>query len=89
MNILKKFVEPLIEAERSFYVSGNRVHFTRGQEHVSFDITRTGPTDVAYELIGYIMVVNAMADLTRKLHREPSLEELADEARKQGLTIVK
>jgi hypothetical protein len=77
---LQKYIEQLSEAERSFYVSGNRVHFTRGQEHVSLDITRSSPSDVAAEIIGKICAVNAMADLSRKLKREPSIEELADEA---------
>lgn len=77
---LQKFIATLSEAERSFYVSGNRVHFTRGQEHVSIDITRTGPTDLAHEVIARIVLVDAMAELSKELKREPSFEELADKA---------
>lgn len=77
---LEKFVNNLSEAERSFYVSSGRVHFTRGQEHVSFDITKCSPSDIARDLVGLIVVCNAMADLSRKLKREPSVEEVADEA---------
>lgn len=77
---LQKFIATLSEAERSFYISGNRVHFTRGQEHVSIDITRTGPSDIAHEVIARIVLVNAMVDLSKELKREPSFEELADKA---------
>lgn len=80
MNTLSKYIQHVTEAERSFYVSGNRVRFTRGQEHVSLDITKTSPSDVAKEIVGKIMVVNAMADLQRELKREPSYEELAEKA---------
>lgn len=76
-NTLSKY---LSEGTRSFYVSGNRVHFTRGQEHVSIDITKSGPSDVAYDVVAQIVLVNAMADLQRTLKREPSYEELADKA---------
>lgn len=77
---ISPFLNALLEAERSFYVSGNRVHFTRGQEHVSFDITKLDPYDIAHDLVAKILVVNAMAGLSKKLKREPSYEELADEA---------
>ena len=68
----------LLEATRSFYVKGNRVIFTRGQEHISTDITRCGPRELA-ELIATICIVNAFADLSRK-GNEPSTEEVAEEA---------
>lgn len=77
---LQKFITDLTEAERSFHISGNRVHFTRGQEHVSIDITRTGPRDLAYEVISRIVLIDAMLTLTKELKREPSYEELADKA---------
>lgn len=77
---LQKFVTDLLEAERSFHISGNRVHFSRGQEHVSVDITRTSPRDLAYEVISRIMLIDAMLALSKELKREPSFEELADKA---------
>lgn len=80
MNTLERFISGLNEGDRTFYVSGNRLHFTRGQEHFSVDITRADPHDLAHELISRILLCNAMTDLQRKLKREPSLEELADEA---------
>lgn len=70
----------LDEGERSFYVSGGKVHFTRGQEHVSVDIVKHGPREIAYDVIAPIVLCGAMVDLQRKLKREPSLEELAEEA---------
>ena len=79
-NPLQKIIAALSEAERSFHVSGNRLHFTRGQEHVSIDITRTGPRDLAHEVIARIVLVDAMLTLTKELKREPSYEELADRA---------
>lgn len=80
MNSLQRFVSNLAEGDRTFYVSGNKVHFTRGQEHFSVDITRASPYDFAHDLISRIVLVNAMASLQRELKREPSLEELADRA---------
>lgn len=77
---LQKFIATLSEAERSFYISGNRVHFTRGQEHVSIDITRTGPSDLAHEVIARIVLADAMVELSKELKREPAYDELADKA---------
>ena len=70
----------LTEGERSYYVSGNKVHFTRGQEHVSVDIVKSGPRDLAEQVVAPVVLVDAMTELTRKLKREPSYEELAEEA---------
>ena len=75
----------LSEATRSFYVKGNRVIFTRGQEHFSTDITRCGPKELA-ELIATICIVNAFADLSRK-GNEPSTEEVAEEAHSYNMHI--
>lgn len=80
MNTLERFISNLTEGDRTFYVSGNKLHFTRGQEHFSIDITRTDPYDLAHELISRIVLCNAMVDLQKSLKREPSLEELADKA---------
>lgn len=70
----------LTEGERSFYVSGNKVRFTRGQEHVSVDITKGSARDLATEVVAPVVLVEAMTELHRKLKREPSYEELAEEA---------
>lgn len=79
-NPLQKIIANLSEAERSFYISGNKVHFTRGQEHVSVDVTKASPRDLAHDVVSRIVLVDAMLELSKELKREPSLEELADRA---------
>lgn len=80
MNTLERFIKNLAEGDRTFYVSSNKLHFTRGQEHYSVDITRADPYNLAHDLISRIVLCNAMIELQRSLKREPSLEELADKA---------
>jgi hypothetical protein len=72
---LSKYLQ---EATRSFYIAKNRVNFTHGEEHAFVDITKASPQDIAGDIISPIMLCWAMCELSKKLGREPSYEELGE-----------